>query len=525
MEAVLQGPFGRVVLGPGVMTIGRARDNQLVISGATTSSHHAEIRPDVNGYSLTDLGSTNGTFVNERKLNHHMPHLLQGGDMIRIGSTTFMYEAGSPALRGQLMQESILDDAPTVQVRPSEYRANDLSEQWGYQPPSNYSAYPSQQQPAPPPFAPAPQQLNSPPRAIDANSSYGMPQQQPAPPSFTPAYPQANMPPWAMDRASDYGMPVQPLPNAPPPMQSPPVKLESNNRLKVLLIVLAVVLVLGAGGGGAAAYLLTRPQPVLSVTSTYNAGSIPAGSTGTVLHVNAHSFSGSSAITFLLDNVPVASGQKVNSDADGNVRADLTVTNAWTVGNHTLTAKDASGYATKAGVPVAIVPQGQAHTPGPNGAPPDDMSFTLNANLQGKDTGTGQQLGSVTETLVITGKPDPSGGTVCRALADGQTQTNTGSTSNGITYRETYVLSCIGTYKGGKLSYTETATADRVDFSNGISCVAHTPYVYEHLEGTFTSQNTISGTFSTGSITADCNQGIGTQQYNASNGSWTAQMS
>lgn len=52
MEAVLHGPSGRTALRPGVMTIGRASDNQLVVIDRTTSSHHAEIRPGVQGYSL-----------------------------------------------------------------------------------------------------------------------------------------------------------------------------------------------------------------------------------------------------------------------------------------------------------------------------------------------------------------------------------------------------------------------------------------------------------------------------------------
>jgi hypothetical protein len=261
----------------------------------------------------------------------------------------------------------------------------------------------------------------------------------------------------------------------------------------------------------------------MSVTSSYRVGSTPAGSIGTALHVSGHSFSGSSAITFLLDSVPVPGNQNVQSDADGNVRADLAITNAWTVGNHTLTAKDAGGYTTKAGVTVAIVPQGQAHTPGPNGAPSDDMSFTLNANEQVQDAGTGQQVWSGTETLIVTGKPDPSGGTVCQAVDDGQPHTSLVSTSTGVAYRETLALSCSGTYKGGKLSYTETVTSDKIDYSNGVSCVSHTPYVFEHLEGTFTSQNAISGTLSSDSVTVDCNQGVGTHQYNAVKGSWTAQ--
>jgi hypothetical protein len=491
MEAALHGPFGRIVLGPRVLTIGRALDSQLVVNTPTASSHHAEIRLGVYGYSLTDLGSTNSTFVNEQQLDPHIPRLLQGGDRIRIGDMTFMYDAGRPDFQSPLVQESSHKDVPTAQVSAIELRALSQSEQFGDQPPAPYSSSP--------------------------------PQQPPVPPSFTPAFGPSNTPPWAMDRANSIGMPVQPLPYA-SPMQSPPMQPKSSNRLKVLLIVLSIVLVLGAGGGGIAAYLLTRPQPVMTVTSIYRVGSTLAGSTGTVLHVSAHSFSGSSAITFLLDNLPVASTQHVSSDADGNVRADLTITTAWAVGNHILTAKDANGYTTKVGMPVVIVPQGQAHTPGPNGAPPDDMSFTLNASMQAHDAGTGKQLGSTTETLIITGKPDPSGGSVCQSLDDGQPHSYIGNAGNGITYRETFIWSCSGTYKGGKLSYTETATTDKVDFSNGISCVAHTHYVYEHLEGTFTSQNTISGTLSSDSITADCNRGIGTQLTNASKGSWTAQL-
>jgi hypothetical protein len=466
------------------------------------------------------LGSTNGTFVNEQPLAPHLPRLLQGGDRIRIGDKVFLYEAGRPDFQRPPVQENSYKDVPTARMSAIENRAMSQSEQFGDQPPALYSSSTPQQQPISPAFTPAFQQLNTPPWATERATGYGMSEQQLAPAPFLPAFQQPNMPPWAMERASGYGMPEQLQPYAPPA----PVQPKSSHRLKVLLIVLSVIVVLGTGGGGVAAYLLTRPQPVMSVTSSYQVGSTPAGSTGTVLHVSARSFSGSSAISFLIDNAPVAGSQNVSSDANGNVSTDLTITTAWAVGNHTLTAKDASGYATKAGVTVAIVPQGQAHTPGPNGAPPDDMSFTLYASVQTQDAGTGKQLGSMTETLMITGKHDPTGGTVCQANDDGQTHTDTGSISKGVTYRESYVLSCRGTYKGGKLTYTETATSDKADFSNGLSCVARTPYVYEHLEGTFTSQNTISGTFTTGSITADCNQGIGTQQSNAGRGSWTAQL-
>src|SRR5205085_4312542 len=45
-----------------------------------------------SGYSITDLGSTNGTFVNEQRLERNAPCMLNPGDRIRFGDTVFMFE-------------------------------------------------------------------------------------------------------------------------------------------------------------------------------------------------------------------------------------------------------------------------------------------------------------------------------------------------------------------------------------------------------------------------------------------------
>ena len=76
-----------------------APDNTLVINDPQSSSRHAEIAPDFNrtGYQITDLGSTNGTFVNEQRLTPNMPRPLNAGDVIRIGSLNFTYEASNSA--------------------------------------------------------------------------------------------------------------------------------------------------------------------------------------------------------------------------------------------------------------------------------------------------------------------------------------------------------------------------------------------------------------------------------------------
>src|SRR6266566_7395492 len=95
MEAALNGSFGRRPLEGGVVSIGRAPDNTLVITDSQSSGHHAEVRPDGQGYSVVDKGSTNGTYVNDQPLAAHAPRPLAAGDRIRIGTSVITYESES----------------------------------------------------------------------------------------------------------------------------------------------------------------------------------------------------------------------------------------------------------------------------------------------------------------------------------------------------------------------------------------------------------------------------------------------
>ncbi|HEY7357102.1 MAG TPA: serine/threonine-protein kinase, partial [Ktedonobacterales bacterium] len=196
------------------------------------------------------------------------------------------------------------------------------------------------------------------------------------------------------------------------------------------------------------------PQPVLDVKSDYQDGSVLAGSTSTSFAVSGKRFAPNAQITFLLDGNALPGSQPIPADARGRVQTTLTVTNDWSIGNHTLTAQDNQGDSTQTPTTLEIVPQGQAGTPGPNGAPADDASFTIFITVQAKDVGTGAK-----KTFNIT--LNVSQGKVCNNSSDtGQPQNTTHTFSNGTSYEETYVLTCSGTYKAGRLSYTETDTRD-----------------------------------------------------------------
>lgn len=90
-------PSRRFELGSTPLTIGRARNNQYVVVDSQVSSHHAVIHSAGQGHTITDVGSTNGTFVNGQRLAPDTLRLLKSGDSIRIGNTVCTYQINTPA--------------------------------------------------------------------------------------------------------------------------------------------------------------------------------------------------------------------------------------------------------------------------------------------------------------------------------------------------------------------------------------------------------------------------------------------
>lgn len=77
-----------VPLGEGV-SIGRNPDNQVVVMESFVSGRHARIYRQDGGYWVEDAGSTNGTFLNGRRLKKS--HKLRLGDKIALGDTVFEF--------------------------------------------------------------------------------------------------------------------------------------------------------------------------------------------------------------------------------------------------------------------------------------------------------------------------------------------------------------------------------------------------------------------------------------------------
>jgi EAL domain-containing protein (putative c-di-GMP-specific phosphodiesterase class I) len=67
--------------------IGRRKESSLLVAAEEVSRKHAEILETFDGWRITDCGSTNGTFVNGRRLTEN--HLLKHGDYITIGGIRF----------------------------------------------------------------------------------------------------------------------------------------------------------------------------------------------------------------------------------------------------------------------------------------------------------------------------------------------------------------------------------------------------------------------------------------------------
>lgn len=88
---IIDGPLAgsSLPLSNGTITLGRSSSNTVVLDDEFVSSQHARVYPDPSSgsWAIEDLGSTNGTIVNQRRIT--APTILPARVPVRIGATTF----------------------------------------------------------------------------------------------------------------------------------------------------------------------------------------------------------------------------------------------------------------------------------------------------------------------------------------------------------------------------------------------------------------------------------------------------
>lgn len=76
----------------GHMTLGRDEGNGIILADASVSGRHATLERVANGARLVDLGSTNGTLVNGRRVDGRGV-MLKGGEQVVFGAVVLRYRA------------------------------------------------------------------------------------------------------------------------------------------------------------------------------------------------------------------------------------------------------------------------------------------------------------------------------------------------------------------------------------------------------------------------------------------------
>lgn len=83
----------RIPINEPLLNIGRSDENHIIVDDPFISRHHLQIRLRFGVYTLFDVNSRSGTFVNDVRV---MQHKLRSGDVIRIGNSRIVYLADEP---------------------------------------------------------------------------------------------------------------------------------------------------------------------------------------------------------------------------------------------------------------------------------------------------------------------------------------------------------------------------------------------------------------------------------------------
>lgn len=225
------------------------------------------------GYCIVDLGSTNGTFVNEQRLAPNSPQNLNPNDIIRIGDTRYTFEAQGAALPGTVFDVPQANPAylPTIAAAPPMMPPMQSAPPV---PPAQASPYPDVN--APPAYMPPQAAPYNPTMAAPSYTAY---QQSPGapPPAYSP-YEQVAPQAAPYYQASPYGQAAAPQPYG----QASPKKFsvdtyvarfKTDSRFRLYVIGAGVALLLIIGGIVVASQSASTPTKTLTnFCNDYKAG-------------------------------------------------------------------------------------------------------------------------------------------------------------------------------------------------------------------------------------------------------------
>ncbi len=78
----------RYELEEAILRLGRDKSSAIHLHDTEVSRLHAEFRRTHRDYTISDLGSSNGTFINGKRVQQH---LLASGDQVQVGATLMLY--------------------------------------------------------------------------------------------------------------------------------------------------------------------------------------------------------------------------------------------------------------------------------------------------------------------------------------------------------------------------------------------------------------------------------------------------
>jgi pSer/pThr/pTyr-binding forkhead associated (FHA) protein len=86
---------------PGRMTMGRSRDNDVVVDSLLVSRRHAQIECSGGQCTVEDLGSANGLYVNGRRVPRAV---LTAGDRLRLADVELVYQVAGAGPTGATLE-------------------------------------------------------------------------------------------------------------------------------------------------------------------------------------------------------------------------------------------------------------------------------------------------------------------------------------------------------------------------------------------------------------------------------------